>query len=56
MISHLVSLTLALPVGLRTSESTLSAKLSPSIHVKPSVDAKLALLAEAKAPNRRSKV
>merc|ERR1719152_408227 len=46
---------LAVPMGLDKTLSALSNKLAPSIHAKAALDAKLAMLTEAKAPNRRSK-
>jgi hypothetical protein len=55
MLSQLVSLMLAMPMGLDKTLSALHDKLSPSIHAKAALDAKVAMLAEMNAPNRRSK-
>jgi hypothetical protein len=55
MLSQLVSLMLAIPRGLDKTLSALHDKLSPSIHAKAALDAKVAMLAEMNAPNRRSK-
>ena len=56
MISQLASLMLAIPMGLDKALSALHDKLSPSIHAKAALDAKVAMLAEMNTPNRRSKV
>jgi hypothetical protein len=55
MLWQLASLMLALPMGLDKALSALHDKLSPSIHAKAALDAKVAMLAEMNAPNRRSK-
>jgi len=55
MIWQLASLMLAIPMGLDKALSALHDKLSPSIHAKAALDAKVAMLAEMNAPNRRSK-